>query len=258
MHVRRTTTEPSGCRDRSTACCVERRHWPEHIVATVPTDTREVATPDAGGSMPGMDICKAAELRLFFLAIVDLFYVRERVAQQRPCSHRFGACVVGGGALGLAWYPSLPRFLHPGPISGPERPEDLFLAFRSANRLSVTPVREFGRSVLICNRNCPVPAMISARTVPSGWTGDAVMESASGVAEVHHGQRMPWPVRLVPPGNDPVVATSRSYCGRKDCPPGRGRTPSKPSWSGRGSRGPLPASRLPQSGGSRRSARRHR
>ncbi len=151
MHVRRRTTEPSGCRDRSTACCVERRQSSEHIVVTVPTGTGDGATADGGGSIPGMDICKAAALRLFFLAIVDLFYVRERVARQRACPTGSVPALWKGepsawlGTLRCLGFCILGRFQGlngPGPCSD---------AFRSANRLSVTPVQEFGRSVIVCN-----------------------------------------------------------------------------------------------------------
>ena len=125
VHLRRTIKEPSGCRSRSTACCVERRHSPEHVAVTAPTGSGDAATTDGGGSKPGMDICKGAELRLFFLAIVDLFCVREHVARRWAGHHRFGGRVGKGSPHVSAWYPSLPQFLRRGPISGPERSLDL-------------------------------------------------------------------------------------------------------------------------------------
>ena len=82
VHIRRTITEPSGCRSRSTACCVARRHAPEHVAATFPTGSGDAAA-GGGGSIPGRDICGTAVLRWFFLAIVDLFCIRERVGRQR-------------------------------------------------------------------------------------------------------------------------------------------------------------------------------
>jgi len=81
---------------------------------------------DGGGSRPGMGIRKGAESRAFFLAIVDLFYVREHVVRRRAYPHRFGGRVGKGLSLALAWYLSLLRFRRPGPISGPERSLDLF------------------------------------------------------------------------------------------------------------------------------------
>ena len=117
-----------------------------------------------------------------------------------------------GYPLAMVWYPPLPHFPRLGPISGPEWVPDLSDAFRPANRLSVTPVQKFGLLCPSVTGNFPVPAMISAGTLPSSRTGVAVMEMSSCVDERHHVQLAACRTGHVITGVAAVIAWSRGLC----------------------------------------------